>query len=1449
MNDQLNITNTSTLTADTNKVPKGITFNYSENFNRVVELSIDNYVSWRTNILYLLMINNLESYITKEKVKKLRKRDVKDDIDDYFEDRFDSNLVYDKDTNFLDIKNDVLVKWIITNSLGEKTKKIIEGQGKTAFQVWEILSKSFTRSPERRKLEIKNKINNLKFNEDDDINIFIATLQNAIDEYEVIDHDISDSSKAGILNRALPENLRWINVFQYKDDWNKLCDYVKNVIPDIIFSNLRETNDSKQNESIFHLETNQTVDKTNLKKQRRKKGKCYKCGIFGHYAKDCKAVENLKTKRITGRRQRKFTTKRSHRRPRKSNHNHNHNYCPTKVIATANLTEKNDSNKNFTIDYDTDTATVLTITTLNKDNNENEDIHQTKNSLSSWIIDSGASVHITNSLKLLNNIHKCNELISTANGEIVRASLSGEFTGYINNNKFTIKNVYYVPGIKRNIISVSQLIKQHIKIVFHNSHGKSTVSLYNSNGKRIIDILSNKQNIFKIWITSSSLNYLNENNHPEDISKICYITNKEKLNLWHRRLGHFSINGIRDKISKISINDPCATCSRSKLKRKSFQRASNNTTRCLEIIHMDLVGPIKESIHGNKYFLSILDDFSRYGWVFFFPNKSDTFSIFYTWFLKIRNTFNTGISYIQTDNGTEFVNHKFKSLCLENGITHRLIIPYNSPQNGRIERLNGTLITAAKSLLSEAKLSHHFWEYAVDTANFLHNRIPHRGIKNRIPFEIFYRTKVDYSHLRVFGCRVFFYIPKSFRAKFDNNTLPGIFLGYNINPPAYKILDITNNKIVLARSVAFFEDIPANSRLLSNTQFNPPNFLPYSKIRGSDYTSTNIFPFKSQQIYTNLPNNHKQEKEEPNNIGSEIQKKGNKISSNETAKEIHTTHPSNSQNELNHIATKNNNTLHRKRKNIETTPFNKRTKNMYNKLTTRPPVTQNSFKEPKYFNEIYYLPDKQKWLDAVNEELRNMKRLNVYSPVESIPEGANTVSSKWVFKYKRNAQGSIIRRKARLVARGFSQKYGIDYNETFSPTLKMDSLRLIISIAIQKGFSINQIDINSAYLNAPLKETIYMKAPEGQNTHKYWKLNKALYGLKQAGREWNNKLNDEILKMKFRRLKSEPCIYAKESQDKNITCILGVYVDDILILGYENEVRNIKILIKGIFNIKDIGEVDFVIGIKFEKCKEGYILHQKNYISTLLEKYSLTKSIPIRTPKPVENMSLRKKTFDSTAYRSAFGNLLYLAICTRPDILLSVSRAAKRNDKPTYEDWENVIRILRYLKGTINYGIKITNNKKLNIYADSDFSGDTETRRSTTGFLFTIGNAPISWYSKLQHCVATSTAEAEYYALSECAKHALWYMNVVNELNIYTKSVDIYIDNKAAIHNSINQSINRRSKHIDIRYHYIRELINDNKIKLSYIRSNDNVADGFTKYLNGPQMDKFRNNLLQKIID
>ena len=645
--------------------------------------------------------------------------------------------------------------------------------------------------------------------------------------------------------------------------------------------------------------------------------------------------------------------------------------------------------------------------------------------------------------------------------------------------------------------------------------------------------------------------------------------------------------------------------------------------------------------------------------------------------LKIKNILNRSISYIQTDNGSEFSNTKFKTFCQDNGIVHRFTVPYTPQQNGRIERFNGTIIAAAKSLLNESRLSHHFWEYAVDTANYIHNRLPHRGINNRIPYEIISNSRVDYSHFKVFGCRVFFHIPKSFRNKFDNNAMPGIFLGYSYNPTAYKILDIHNNKIILSRTVDFFEDCPANSRISSPLSNNLTNFIPITDVRGS------APPY------------------------SEI----NQLSVNKRKRELASSPHAN------------------KRKKIIPKTYD-----------------PNSLIEPKTYKEIYTLQDSEEWLDAVQEELENMENLNVFTPIESIPQGSNIISSKWVFKYKKDDQGNITKRKARLVARGFSQIYGVDYDETFSPTLKQDSLRLFTAISVILNFKIIQIDINSAYLNAPLKETIYMKAPEGHSTYGkyYWKLNKALYGLKQAGREWNARLNKELLQIGFRRLLSEPCIYVKHSEDGKVNCMLSVYVDDKLIAGSNISIELNKNLIKDVFNIKEVGEVDFVIGIKFIKCKDGYILHQKGYIKELLRKFNINKCYPVRSPKPIEDYILRKRKFNETQYRGAIGNLLYLAISTRPDILFAVSKAARKNKNPTEEDWENVMRIFKYLKGTINYGIKFSKNGSLKVYVDADYAGDLETRKSTSGFLFIIGDSPTSWYSKLQHCVATSTTETEY---------------------------------------------------------------------------------------------------------
>ena len=515
-------------------------------------------------------------------------------------------------------------------------------------------------------------------------------------------------------------------------------------------------------------------------------------------------------------------------------------------------------------------------------------------------------------------------------------------------------------------------------------------------------------------------------------------------------------------------------------------------------------------------------------------------------------------------------------------------------------------------------------------------------------------------------------------------------------------------------------------------------------------------------------------------------------------------------------------------------------------LKKNPQYNNNVLREPKDFDDIFNLPDKDEWINAINEELHNMRKLNVFRVAQSLPKGVNIVSCKWVLKYKRDSDGNIIKRKARLVARGFTQRYGIDYIFTFSPTLKLDSLRIIIAIAVQRNYKVVQIDVNAAYLNAELNEDIYIKAPKGHPmyNHGYLKLNKALYGLKQAGREWNETLNNTMVKMNFRRLTSEPCIYIKENNSKEIQCIIAVYVDDILLAGKEKEIIYVKEQIKEYFNIKDIGEVDFIIGIKFEKCGDGYIIHQKHYIKDLLIKFKLVNSPPTKNLKPIEDLALRKERCDETLYRSAIGNLIYLAICTRPDIIFAVSKAARRNKNPTLEDWANVQRIFKYLKYTINYGIKFTKDKHLRIFVDADYAGDIDSRKSTSGFLITIGGAPTSWYSKLQKCVATSTAESEYYSISDCAKHCLWYLNILNELNIGINYVIINVDNKAAIYNCQNQSINPRSKHIDIKYHHVRDLINEKKIKLKYIRSENNLADGFTKYLSNILMNRFRDSLL-----
>ena len=1547
---------TSIPTSEENNVNPNINFNYTGKFNKVIELNPDNYISWKTFMLHLLDSNDLIEYVVNEKFIKLKKNKI-NDMDNYVIDKINPTLVYSKDIDSQDIKRDNLTKWIILNSLGTQTRKIIEIRGKTAFESWKILEQSFTKGRDQLYEEINNKLNNMKYDSLVDINIFLSSLENLFDELELIEKPLSDENKIGILNRSLPENLRWINVFQYRDDWNKCQQYVTKVIPGIIYSNIKEkTLTQMESQNLLSTETlSKNINKTRTK---RKNGKCYICGKFGHYFKRCYKNKNnnnnskfIKKINKYSNFKNNFKNKNNYKNKNYKNYhndykNHHKNYKNYHALYTDKNINHNKHNNNkdiymkaFTEDFNNECNQVSYIeqnyNDKNKINNNNNNI------ITVWTIDSGASVHITYHGNLLKNKIPHKEEIFFANGQKVISTHKGDMEGYYNNTKFTLNDVLLIPSFNKNLISVCQLTKQNYKVIFNSYNNTSTVTIYDKNNNKI---LSNpacpNSNIFKIWIFNNKIS-----NKIQQDCYSCSSADNDNYMIWHRRCGHFQIGKLIQKLPKVHLNEKCNICAKSKLKNKPFHDSKNKTTEIFQLIHMDIIGPISESIYGNKYILTILDDFSRYNWVYFLTGKDKTFDIFKEWFIKNQNIYNKKIKFVKTDNGKEFISNKFHELFKYNGITHLFSTPYTPQQNGRAERLNGVLISCATTLLEDAQLSRRFWEDAVSTASYLYNRIPHKSINNKIPYELLNNQKVNYNNLKVFGCKVVFLIPKPYQQKFSTSGSPGIFIGYCQNHSAYKIFDIVNNKVLISRSIEFFENSPANfyfdktieninenelpnnnyninENELSNNDYNineneisNNNYkinenisIHNSNINHNNNSNDNYF----QQNYDNN-NNHNQyninELYNKNNINNNINIVSENQNSNLYTKEnivnnnsndnrnfnienninninennfnmnkhtfsnINNNHINNIPNNNTNININNNNNNNNNSNTYSEYSFHKNIEHNKNlicnnllrykrKFQNNNIKKQNSIKkikteninnfiEPQNFSDIDNLKDKHEWHKAVQEELKNMENLKVYEVIKKLPPKSNLITTRWIFKYKKDALGNIYKRKARLVARGFTQQQGIDYNETFAPTLKQDSLRIITAIAVQMDFKIIQIDVKAAYLNAPLNEEIYLEAPEGHIGHKkyFWKLNKALYGLKQSANVWNQQLNKVLISLNFKRLHSDPCIYKKVNKDNKITCILAVYVDDIIITGMYNEIKITKELIKKYFNIKEVGDVDFIIGIKFQKCIDGYIIHQKRYITEILEKYDKYIEKPSHNFKPTTNDKLKSININPTQYRSTIGNLLYIAISTRPDILYGVIKAARKSKEPNQEDWNNLIKILEYLKATINFGIKFTKNTNIEAYSDADFGGDVKTRRSTSGFLITIGGTPISWCSKLQHCVATSTCEAEFYSLSECAKQCIWYQNLLNELNLNIKTIKIYVDNKATIQISKNNLINPKSKHIDIRYHFIRELVLQNKIELVYIKSQNNLADGLTKYLNNSLMDKFRNLLLYNFED
>ncbi|KAM2065116.1 hypothetical protein EV1_027912 [Malus domestica] len=395
------------------------------------------------------------------------------------------------------------------------------------------------------------------------------------------------------------------------------------------------------------------------------------------------------------------------------------------------------------------------------------------------------------------------------------------------------------------------------------------------------------------------------------------------------------------------------------------------------------------------------------------------------------------------------------------------------------------------------------------------------------------------------------------------------------------------------------------------------------------------------------------------------------------------------------------------------------------------------------------------------------------------------------------------------------------------------------------------MDVKSAFLNGILAEEVYIQQPSGYeikgHENKVLKLKKALYGLKQAPRAWNSPIDKYFQENNFTKCPHEHALYVKvKDEDILIVCL---YVDDLIFTGSDPSIfEEFKRVMTKEFEMTDIGLMAYYLGIEVKQNEEGIFISQESYVKEILKKFKMDDCKPISTPMEC-GVKLTKhdegERVDPTFFKSLVGSLRYLT-CTRPDILYAVGLVSRYMENPTTTHLKTAKRIIRYLKGTVNFGLlySSSSNYKLVGYSDSDWAGDSDDRKSTTGFVFFMGDTAFTWMSKKQQIVTLSTCEAEYVAATSCVCHAIWLRNLLKELSTPQEGpTEIYVDNKSAIALAKNPVFHDRSKHIDIRYHYIRECIARKDVQVEYVKSQDQVADIFTKPLKQEDFIRLRNSI------
>lgn len=1206
--------------------------------------------------------------------------------------------------------------------------------------IWIELEKLHRPTGPVRKVTLFKQLLNKKMTEGENVQTHINEFSNVVENLSAIGITLQEELIVIMLLASLPMSFEnFVVAFETRDELPSLSVLKCKLAEE---NERRKGSEQKENTQAFSARpvgqggrgrgNKATTDK-------RRDFKCYRCGQPGHFAAKC-------------------TTKEENENDGKAGRGKN-------GAKSENANSKNkETQRSF--------AGVATNHRMSSD---------------VWVIDSGATSHMCAHRELFDTYEQHNENIELAGNNFTTAC--GRGTVVVNSLcgfEITLKDVLFVPGLQCNFISVGKAVANGCSVGFYPEVAK----------------VHDKKNIMILKAKKVSGLFLCETKNKE---KLCITKASDDIMKWHERYGHLNVQSLRELKSKDMVRGltssfaseklDCISCMKNKCHVMPFEKSQTRSDDLLELIHSDVCGPInKVSNGGARYFLTMIDDKSRYIHVYFMKHKSEVTKIFKEHVTSVERQKGLKVKVIRSDNGTEYVNKEFDEYLKSAGIKRQLTVPYTPQQNGVAERCNRTLVEMARAMLNSAALNESFWAEAVACAAYLRNRSPTKALDGKTPFEMFTGHKPVVKHLRVFGC-IAVALEKGPKKKFQEKGKEYTMVGYSESSKAYRLFDKTTGDVKISRDVCFIEScVP----------------------KLNENSSVSIIPDDA-------------EFEDESNLASDDDEKAT-----DDEKDADDLEEEADDKDVENVAAKRG----PGRPKIIRTGLRGRPTKQYNVLNV---MLNNNIEVPVTVQQAQSSPQAEQWKTAMQEEYDALISNGTWEMVE-LPTGLKPIGCKWVFALKTNPAGEVERYKARLVAKGCSQRYGIDYEETYSPVVRYATIRMILAMAAEYELYVHQLDVSTAYLNGDLDEDIYMRQPEIYDDKSGYvlKLKKSLYGLKQAGRVWNTKLDGVLTKMGYRACESEPCLYTKSSKAKTIN-VIAVYVDDLLLAcSNKGEMLATKKAICSEFQVVDKGPVTNFLGLEIQREGDtGAIrVSQNKHIMGLLKEMGMvhcrTAATPLEANYQVSCENESCKRVDVTEYQSVIGSLMYIALCSRPDVLHSVCKLSQRNADPHGEHLAAAKQVLRYLHTTADLaliyektGVAITG------YADADWAGDSTDRKSFTGYTFMWGGSAFSWTSRKQKSVALSSTEAEYMALSEAAKEAIYLSKLIGEMNLYFKldCVTMHGDNVGALNLVKNPVYHARSKHIDVKYHHVRNCYENNLINLKYCPTNEMIADILTKNL------------------